>query len=108
MLVQQANELVDLVDRTRRLKATANEQQAFDSRRRNIQDLVDALSPHILALESLRTRGISTPDISVRVESIRSAIDAVRSGFRDDPQWIIDPRGFSFNAFSYRVTASSI
>jgi hypothetical protein len=94
MLLEKSRELVELSQRKKSLQNFANNFQAIQTRKKQIDDAVAVIQPFVEALKAFRQRGINNIDLTHKAESILSFVISAEDNLQKNPDWILENKNF--------------
>lgn len=105
MIAEQANTLVDLIERRDQLQAHVEQLDGFQAREQKLKSLVESLIPLTRATLALRQSGIAQLDMDDRLPGLLSQARRIRSVFKEARDTFIDAQRSGFPDFERTVSS---
>lgn len=103
MLIEKAEQILELSLEKSKLESYARNLAGFKSRQEQINQAVAELLPLVTALITFRQRGLFTFDLTQKAEPILEFITVVEKKFTEEPEWILDNKNFQGNVFKSSI-----
>ncbi|MEA5572616.1 hypothetical protein [Calothrix sp. UHCC 0171] len=94
MLLDKAQELVELSQRKKSLQSFAANLQIIQTRQKQITDALTTIQPLVEALKAFRQRGINNIDLTQKADSILSFVINAEENLENNPDWILGDKNF--------------
>lgn len=103
MLINKAEQLIQLSEVKIKLQKNATNLDGFRSRQEQISQAVAEILPLVSALRAFRQKGLVTFDGTQKVDPTLQFIASAQEKFHQNPEWIIDNKNFNGNILKSSV-----
>ncbi|MBD2200617.1 MULTISPECIES: hypothetical protein [Calothrix] len=103
MLLDKAQELIEVSQRKKSLQNFAANLQIIQTRRTQINVAIATIQPLVEALTAFRQRGINNIDLSQKAEFILNFINNIEDNLQKDSEFILDNKKFQGNILKSQV-----
>jgi len=105
MIANDCDNLEALAQKRFQLKNNTQNLKEFQTKYKQIHDLVNTLRPTFSAIQSFKKQGVGSFNLDQTADTLLNVIANIQLEFQNDPSWLTNPQKFKFIKLQQSVTS---